>query len=980
MANIASDSHARSTHNEDFSYCAKLAHVEVLIVGDFAGSSYTGLDKLAENELKTLIAQSSVSVDNAIPVLLADIAIRLNNRLLNYKRDYNTSFQCSVIFAALDGQTLHYLSMGDCRLAVRRDEYLFLLNGSVWLDAEGNPLSTLVTAGQPMKRGREIPPAHVLGVSQLAVSHTDVVTFPLQMNDVVLIYSDGVDKVLSPAQILDLLLNAPELIEPDQAKVKRLVSRVLDLVRVNLGDDDRTLLVAAGAHKVLIERRGISVAQQETAERLNQQLMELVASIKEIGTNVNYTNQRLIALPTIEQIKIAIETGSHTQQSTIQPLIEQTLNTLSDNTRTQLELIEHKLKDAQQDISNLPNLTEIQATMKRLGAPVKAEQGSEADSKLFQIGDFLDPAGLCRKLKEGADPVSNYLSANFSPTMRQLLDQYTPAQQPTLELLNTLVDEFNVVLKRPSLYEQRRFALTSLREDIWSLAGQAPQDEDLLRLNRMLLEDAYPNEIAKSLKDVIFGLSKRLVETLTYVQNNPAPSTTPAIEEKAASLQTAEPSHDNELYLMPVLSSAQFREGVIRVTNDGFDLVDESDVKENEIQAANDGGEATYFSAPENASPGWLTAWHLYLRAKWGQHANTSMESFIEWMSDQSLDHLKNIARTSLIEVRNKHWQLRDRRRNPGSRDGKNTDIVEQEFLLAQQLFPIMSIPIPDSRRVVSSSETKDKSIISNLREWFSKLYHSVRELLPKPLLIIAAVVIIGILGVLSVIVYSLLPPRQESHGSQPPSSPTPTPEQLIWRVFPDVDGRTLLITNGKEVDNQPLNLRIQVGYEQDVQAWLSKETFKDEDDALRQLNDLTSKIAAASKALVHPQDQKIYKVVRADVDKFGKDDKKNCEYYLKRINEDLPRNVHNDEQTLLNLNPGFTCDKIKEGIDLVISLKPNTEAVPEAKPSSSKSTVVPVKPTASPAGLPATSPTAPPTASPQAQPTPSSGTQSMRD
>ena len=62
---------------------------------------------------------------------------------------------------------------------------------------------------------------------------------------------------------------------------------------------------------------------------------------------------------------------------------------------------------------------------------------------------------------------------------------------------DALVDYLNTLLKGSSLYQAERFKGVQLSEETKKLIEREPQGEDLIRLNRMLLEDAYPHEIAK---------------------------------------------------------------------------------------------------------------------------------------------------------------------------------------------------------------------------------------------------------------------------------------------------------------------------------------------------------------------------------------------------------------------------------------------------------------------------------------------------
>ncbi|MCX6906160.1 MAG: branched-chain amino acid ABC transporter permease [Verrucomicrobia bacterium] len=61
-----------------------------------------------------------------------------------------------------------------------------------------------------------------------------------------------------------------------------------------------------------------------------------------------------------------------------------------------------------------------------------------------------------------------------------------------------LVEELNQVLRNDALFDPQRFAAVALSGKARRLAAQEPTDEDLVRLNRMLLESAYPAEVVKS--------------------------------------------------------------------------------------------------------------------------------------------------------------------------------------------------------------------------------------------------------------------------------------------------------------------------------------------------------------------------------------------------------------------------------------------------------------------------------------------------
>lgn len=126
----------------------------------------------------------------------------------------------------------------------------------------------------------------------------------------------------------------------------------------------------------------------------------------------------------------------------------------------------------------------IQKLSESLGRP---------SSPIFSAGDFSDPKAIVRKLREASDPVSKFLWDGFAPPSRQVLtDESSLAKQQQ----TALADELNKVLRGPLLHNPQRFAGIELSEDVQALVTKKAQGDDLIRLNRLLLEAAYPDEIS----------------------------------------------------------------------------------------------------------------------------------------------------------------------------------------------------------------------------------------------------------------------------------------------------------------------------------------------------------------------------------------------------------------------------------------------------------------------------------------------------
>jgi hypothetical protein len=118
---------------------------------------------------------------------------------------------------------------------------------------------------------------------------------------------------------------------------------------------------------------------------------------------------------------------------------------------------------------------------------------------LFDTEDFSDFPALARKLVGKTDPLSEYLYSNLSRDTKEALAKCTATNNTTEECLHHLATDLNkLMLEGKPLYDRRLFEKAPLRAETRQLLALEPGGRQLVRLNRMLLEDAYCDEIAKS--------------------------------------------------------------------------------------------------------------------------------------------------------------------------------------------------------------------------------------------------------------------------------------------------------------------------------------------------------------------------------------------------------------------------------------------------------------------------------------------------
>jgi serine/threonine protein phosphatase PrpC/flagellar basal body-associated protein FliL len=333
---IGRSTQANGQENEDFFFTTAFGSVQLLVVGDFAQSDYKRIDAATTNALQQLVNDNSVveAANKPVPLLISQLASKLNGRLLSFAERFKARFQASAIFVALQGTDLYYLPVGDCRLSIYTGNSLILLNGTVWADSYGNPLPMLIEPEQDVSRGTEPPPDQALGVStDVDLSSDRVKHYTVEQDDAVLLYSDGVDKFLSPVHLLGLLQK-----HASGASVQSFAEKVIDEVRIEHGNDDRTVVIIAGPHlkepdPAMVEsiqnvqNMAASVAgvsdRISSLENYSRTLHGEVASLR---TSIEQVSNQITRLPTLEQMR----TNSAGSDGLGESSLKRILDTLTD--------------------------------------------------------------------------------------------------------------------------------------------------------------------------------------------------------------------------------------------------------------------------------------------------------------------------------------------------------------------------------------------------------------------------------------------------------------------------------------------------------------------------------------------------------------------------------------------------------------------------------------------------------------------------
>jgi MFS family permease len=106
--------------------------------------------------------------------------------------------------------------------------------------------------------------------------------------------------------------------------------------------------------------------------------------------------------------------------------------------------------------------------------------------------EFTRPTVLAGKIVSGGDPVSARVRSRFSADALKILVNPTV---PELAVRRVLFEEFNTILKSPDFYDAAAWQNLKLGEEVTRLVAEQRTGDANRRLNRLLLETAFPAEI-----------------------------------------------------------------------------------------------------------------------------------------------------------------------------------------------------------------------------------------------------------------------------------------------------------------------------------------------------------------------------------------------------------------------------------------------------------------------------------------------------
>ncbi len=140
------------------------------------------------------------------------------------------------------------------------------------------------------------------------------------------------------------------------------------------------------------------------------------------------------------------------------------------------------------------------------------------DSRWFEVRtafagpDFKDVSSLAARLSAPADPVSGFLATNLSSSTRQTLARLKEGTASATAARVAIMQDLNSLILKESLYSPERFSGVTLGVTTKQLLAQDAKGRNEPRLNRLLLADAYPKELA--FQDGVVGITNQFAANL----------------------------------------------------------------------------------------------------------------------------------------------------------------------------------------------------------------------------------------------------------------------------------------------------------------------------------------------------------------------------------------------------------------------------------------------------------------------------------
>lgn len=123
-------------------------------------------------------------------------------------------------------------------------------------------------------------------------------------------------------------------------------------------------------------------------------------------------------------------------------------------------------------------------------------------SPSFSTDDIVNLPAFTEQLAQHTNQVAAFVWTQLSDSTRESITSFEQSGADQGPLKAALVTDLNRLLRSGPIYDPQRFASVSLSPEARSMLVDNQTGEQLAKLNRMVLEDAFPGELANNASDV----------------------------------------------------------------------------------------------------------------------------------------------------------------------------------------------------------------------------------------------------------------------------------------------------------------------------------------------------------------------------------------------------------------------------------------------------------------------------------------------
>jgi hypothetical protein len=121
----------------------------------------------------------------------------------------------------------------------------------------------------------------------------------------------------------------------------------------------------------------------------------------------------------------------------------------------------------------------------------------ENSATSFSGNDISDLTALAKAILDKTNRVAAFLNGSLDEPTKNALNDYVSSRSADAKATRSaLTKALNAIISGPLLYDKARFQGMTLRPETKKLLHRNPHGRELVELNRMLLTDAFPSDLA----------------------------------------------------------------------------------------------------------------------------------------------------------------------------------------------------------------------------------------------------------------------------------------------------------------------------------------------------------------------------------------------------------------------------------------------------------------------------------------------------